>query len=71
MPQESRIAKVEKTIEHLDVKVDAIMENHLPGLAKQIGKLEGTQKTVLLVFSAILGSGVLGGIVALCIKLLS
>jgi len=67
---ESRIAKVEKAVEKLDVKIDAVMDNHLPSLAKQISELKGTQRAVLLVFSAILGSGVIGGIIALCIKLL-
>ncbi len=52
-------------------KFNKFLTNDFFHLAQTVSSMKGTQKVILGLVLAIVGSGIVGGLVALCIRLLS
>ena len=65
---QEQLKELQKDVDEIKGIVFDIKDNHIKHMGECIASVKGTQKVILILLSAILGSGLIGGIVTLLIQ---
>lgn len=65
---QDQLKDVENKVDNCNAIIFDIKDNHLKSMTNMIHTMKGRQDIILIMLSALLGSGVVGGLVALILR---